>query len=301
MPVALDADIDPPTRRRCCCTTISTAACGRRRSSSWRAGSATEALPTTDADELATWFREAANSGSLERYLETFAHTVAVMQTVDGITRVARECVEDLAADGVVYAEVRWAPEQHVDGGLTPRAGRRGGAGRLPRGRGGRGRGRRHVDPGRRDRHRDAARRALPRDRRARGALPRRRGGRLRHRRRRGRLPAHPAPGRVRVPAPRELPLHDPRRRGVRAAVDLGGDPVVRHRPARPRRAHRRRHHRRAAASAGWRSTCATSASRWRCARRPTCRPGRRSRSRSTRSGCCAGCSSGSRSTPTTG
>jgi adenosine deaminase len=77
------------------------------------------ALPTTDVDKLATWFREAADSGSLERYLETFAHTVAVMQTVEGLTRVARECVEDLAADGVVYAEVRWAPEQHVEDGLS--------------------------------------------------------------------------------------------------------------------------------------------------------------------------------------
>ena len=76
------------------------------------------ALPTTDADKLAAWFRESADSGSLERYLETFAHTVGVMQTAEGLTRVARECVEDLAADGVVYAEVRWAPEQHVEGGL---------------------------------------------------------------------------------------------------------------------------------------------------------------------------------------
>src|SRR5690606_28671459 len=59
------------------------------------------------------------DSGSLERYLETFQHTVAVMQTAENLTRVARECVEDLAADGVVYAEVRYAPEQHVDGGLS--------------------------------------------------------------------------------------------------------------------------------------------------------------------------------------
>ncbi|MGI8677543.1 MAG: adenosine deaminase [Jatrophihabitans sp.] len=77
-----------------------------------------EALPSKDVAELAAWFREAAGSGSLERYLETFAHTVAVMQTVGGLTRVARECVEDLAADGVVYAEVRWAPEQHTEAGL---------------------------------------------------------------------------------------------------------------------------------------------------------------------------------------
>ncbi|MEO8888117.1 MAG: adenosine deaminase [Jatrophihabitantaceae bacterium] len=78
-----------------------------------------EALPAKDALSLGEWFRESADSGSLERYLETFAHTVAVMQTVDGLHRVARECAEDLAADGVVYAEVRWAPEQHTDGGLA--------------------------------------------------------------------------------------------------------------------------------------------------------------------------------------
>ncbi len=76
------------------------------------------ALPTTDADELGRWFLEAADSGSLERYLETFSHTVAVMQTEEQLRRVARECALDLAADGVVYAESRFAPEQHVSGGL---------------------------------------------------------------------------------------------------------------------------------------------------------------------------------------
>lgn len=76
-------------------------------------------LPATDAESLGRWFAESADSGSLERYLETFDHTVAVMQSGPAIARVARECVEDLAADGVVYAEVRYAPEQHVEGGLT--------------------------------------------------------------------------------------------------------------------------------------------------------------------------------------
>ena len=78
-----------------------------------------DALPATDADDLAVWFAAAAGSGSLERYLETFAHTVAVMQTPEGLQRVARECVADLAADGVVYAEVRFAPEQHLERGLS--------------------------------------------------------------------------------------------------------------------------------------------------------------------------------------
>ncbi|WP_150236654.1 adenosine deaminase [Nocardiopsis quinghaiensis] len=76
-------------------------------------------LPTYDPEELGRWFREASDSGSLERYLETFTHTTAVMQTRDALVRVAAEAAEDLAADGVVYAEQRYAPEQHLESGLT--------------------------------------------------------------------------------------------------------------------------------------------------------------------------------------
>jgi adenosine deaminase len=76
-------------------------------------------LPADEPEALRRWFESAANSGSLERYLETFAHTVAVMQTAEALRRVAYECAVDLAADGVVYAEVRFAPEQHLDRGLT--------------------------------------------------------------------------------------------------------------------------------------------------------------------------------------
>lgn len=78
-----------------------------------------DGLPATDVDELATWFRTRSHSGSLERYLEPFSHTVAVMQTPESLHRVAYECVEDLAADSVVYAEVRFAPELHIDRGLS--------------------------------------------------------------------------------------------------------------------------------------------------------------------------------------
>ncbi|MDQ1623311.1 MAG: adenosine deaminase [Actinomycetota bacterium] len=76
-------------------------------------------LPSTDPVALGEWFRESADSGSLVRYLETFEHTVAVMQTKEGLFRVAKEFVEDLADDGVVYGEVRWAPEQHLQQGLS--------------------------------------------------------------------------------------------------------------------------------------------------------------------------------------
>jgi adenosine deaminase len=76
-------------------------------------------LPADTADDLGHWFAESANSGSLERYLETFDETIAVMQTAPNLRRVTREFVEDLAADGVIYGETRWAPEQHLRDGLT--------------------------------------------------------------------------------------------------------------------------------------------------------------------------------------
>ncbi len=75
-------------------------------------------LPAASPTELGRWFMEAASSGSLERYLETFAHTVAVMQSREALVQVASECAQDLAADGVVYAEVRFAPELHTERGL---------------------------------------------------------------------------------------------------------------------------------------------------------------------------------------
>jgi len=76
-------------------------------------------LPTTDVDELARWFVEGARRHDLDLYLDTFEHTVGVMQTKDALVRVAAECAEDLAADGIVYAEVRFAPELHIEGGLS--------------------------------------------------------------------------------------------------------------------------------------------------------------------------------------
>lgn len=76
-------------------------------------------LPVNEAAGLRRWFEESANSGSLTEYLKTFDVTTAVMQTKAALTRVAHEYVLDLAEDGVIYAEVRWAPEQHLHNGLT--------------------------------------------------------------------------------------------------------------------------------------------------------------------------------------
>ena len=77
-------------------------------------------LPADDAESLAdAGSGRRADSGSLVQYLETFAHTVGVMQHPEAIHRVARECALDLAADGVVYAEVRFAPELSTAQGLA--------------------------------------------------------------------------------------------------------------------------------------------------------------------------------------
>ena len=75
-------------------------------------------LPAPDAAKLTSWFSSQADSGSLVDYLKTFDVTIAVMQTTEGLKRVAREFVHDLAADGVIYGEIRWAPEQHLQNGL---------------------------------------------------------------------------------------------------------------------------------------------------------------------------------------
>jgi adenosine deaminase len=79
-------------------------------------------LPARDAAGLAAWMTASAQRGRLELYLEAFRHTVAVMQTAGALVRVASECAADLAADGIVYAEVRFAPELHLTGGLSPDA-----------------------------------------------------------------------------------------------------------------------------------------------------------------------------------
>ena len=76
-------------------------------------------LPSQDVAEVTAWLRRGAQRGHLNLYLDAFQHTLAVMQTADALRRVAAECAEDLAADGVVYAEVRFAPELHVSQGLA--------------------------------------------------------------------------------------------------------------------------------------------------------------------------------------
>lgn len=84
-----------------------------------RAAAIGHELPADTPEALSEWMRAAGDSGSLESYLETFVHALAVLQDAEGLRRAAREAVEDLAADGVIHAELRWAPEQHQESGLS--------------------------------------------------------------------------------------------------------------------------------------------------------------------------------------
>ena len=76
-----------------------------------------DALPHTDVAALAEWFDQ-SGAPSLERYLEAFSHTFGVMQDPLALRRVVYEAGEDLAADGVVYAEIRFGPSLHIAGGM---------------------------------------------------------------------------------------------------------------------------------------------------------------------------------------
>jgi hypothetical protein len=112
--------------------TIWMVACGRPTIVELAAQIGYTGLPTTDPNELATWFRESAGSGSLERYLSTFEHTVAVMQHTDGIYRVARECAEDLADRRCGLRGEPVGARTERGGRSHARGGRGGGAGRIP-------------------------------------------------------------------------------------------------------------------------------------------------------------------------
>jgi adenosine deaminase len=225
-----------------------------------------DGLPTTDPDELRTWFAAASDSGSLERYLETFNHTVAVMQNVEALERVAYECAEDLANDGIVYAEVRYAPELHTSTGLSLEqvveavleGFRRGGA-----------------EFGIRVGTLVTAMRHQARSMEIAQLSVAYRGS--------GVVGFDIAGAEAGYPPTRHLDAFEYlQRENSHFTIHAGAGPS-------------------APSWAGWPRTSATSGSRWRCAPAPTSRPVPPSPSPSIRSACCAGSTSGSPSTPTTG
>lgn len=76
-------------------------------------------LPADSPSDLRAWFSRGSDEKSLPLYLKAFDVTTSLMQDRESLRRIAREEVEDLAADGVVYAEIRFAPVLHTRQGLT--------------------------------------------------------------------------------------------------------------------------------------------------------------------------------------
>ena len=77
------------------------------------------ALPSTDPDTLKKWFTKGCQQKSLKLYLETFDVTLSVMQDKEALVRIAKEEIEDLAKDNIVYAEIRFCPELHTKQGMN--------------------------------------------------------------------------------------------------------------------------------------------------------------------------------------
>ena len=198
-------------------------------------------LPTEDPEELARWFHQGANQGSLPKYLEGFAHTIAVMQTEEGLERVAYEQAEDLSRDGVVYFETRFAPIFHTRKGLTPPASglrRAEGTGARPKDFG--------IVVGI-DHLRDAQHGCIARNGRTRRRLSRARSGGIRSGGRRRRLSSQKTCGRFSLYSAGEFQHYDSRRRRLWKGIDLAGDSILRSTPHRTRNTTDRRHRRR-----GW-------------------------------------------------
>src|SRR6478736_6067680 len=215
-------------------------------------------LPADNEEELTQRLTEGAHRGHLEIYLDAFRHTVGVMQTPDALRRVAAECAADLAADGVVYAEVRFAPELHTERGLSLDEVVRAVLDGFRQGSEGRGT---RAWPG------STSRAPRPAGRRA--------GTWTRSSTSSGRTSTSP------FTRARGSGCRPSGRRCSGAAPNGWATASASWTTSRSAR-------RALSGSAGWPPTSATAGSRWRCARPPTCRPARPRRSRCTRSGCSA-------------
>jgi len=75
-------------------------------------------LPTRDKDALAKWFQVVENKESFAEFHWGFEHTTSILQTKEGLERVAYEMLEDMKSDGVIYVETRFAPSHHINKGM---------------------------------------------------------------------------------------------------------------------------------------------------------------------------------------
>ena len=193
-------------------------------------------LPTDDPNALEQWFFRGANQGSLAKYLEGFAHTIAVMQTEEALQRVAYEQAEDLSRDGIIYFETRFAPVFHTQKGLTHQQIVSAVLKGLERGRKDFGVSSGLIICAMRNMNTSLEMAELAVDFRARGVV----GFDLSGRRRR--LSSEKTCGRISLHSAREFQYYDSRRRRLWEGIDLAGDSILWGSPHRAWNAAYRRH-----------------------------------------------------------
>ena len=76
-------------------------------------------LPAADLEELRYQMKVPEDCQSLHECLKRFDLPLLVLQEADALERVTFELTEDLAKEGVTYAEIRFAPQQSMEHGLT--------------------------------------------------------------------------------------------------------------------------------------------------------------------------------------
>lgn len=76
-------------------------------------------LPTKDDKELSRLLTVPEDCTSLNDFLSCFALPDSLMQTEIGLREAVRLVMDDALSQGVVYAELRFAPQLHTSGGMT--------------------------------------------------------------------------------------------------------------------------------------------------------------------------------------
>ena len=77
------------------------------------------ALPTDNDEELLALLSVPDSCESLNDFLRCFELPGRLMQTPEGLQNAVTLVLENMAQDGVIYAELRFAPQFHTLGGMT--------------------------------------------------------------------------------------------------------------------------------------------------------------------------------------
>lgn len=76
-------------------------------------------LPGESEEGYAAWMKKCSDSNSVNDFLKMFDPVSEVLQDKESLSRVTFELIEDIQSQGVVYAEIRFAPQLHTVKGLS--------------------------------------------------------------------------------------------------------------------------------------------------------------------------------------